>query len=191
VKVSDSGMPEEALWERLLDAELILDRLGVGGDLGDVAELGCGFGTFTVPVASRVSGTVYAYDVDEAMTARTRERAACAGAGNVIVEHRDVLAKGFGLPPRSLEGCLLFNILHHEDPTEILSLAASAVRPGGRLFVIHWRYDRATPRGPDLAIRPRPDDVAVWAASTGALELDGHALDLPPWHYGLVLRVRP
>ncbi len=148
MKVRDSGMPEEVQWERLLDAELILDRLGIGEDLRDVAELGCGYGTFTVPLGRRIRGTVYAYDVDEAMAARTRERAVGARLTNVVVECQDVLAEGFGLQPRSLDGCLLFNILHHEDPIGMLALAASVVRPGGRLVVIHWRYDRATPGGP-------------------------------------------
>src|SRR5687768_18236428 len=38
---------------------LILDRLGIGPELNDVAELGCGYGTFTIPIAKRISGSVY------------------------------------------------------------------------------------------------------------------------------------
>jgi hypothetical protein len=50
MKIRDSGMPEEAYWATLFDVPLILDRLGVAG-CGDVAELGCGYGTFTAPIA--------------------------------------------------------------------------------------------------------------------------------------------
>jgi SAM-dependent methyltransferase len=180
-------MPEEELWERLLKPESILDRLGIGSDLGDVAELGCGYGTFTIPVAIRISGALYTYDIDKIMAARTLERSCAAGLANVTVEARDVLAEGFGLAPGTLDGCLLFNILHHEDPVAMLRCAAEVVRPGGRVFVIHWRHDSATPRGPDLAIRPRPGDVVKWAQSVPSLSADGPAVDLPPWHYGLVL----
>jgi SAM-dependent methyltransferase len=180
-------MPDEGLWEQLFDVELILDRLGVAG-LTDVAELGCGYGTFTIPAARRILGTLSAYDMDEAMVDRTEERAAAAGLANVVVERRDALEQGFGVPPRSQDGCLLFNILHHEEPVAILSAAVDIVRPGGRLFVIHWRHDPRTPRGPDLSIRPRPEQIVVWA---GELDLAGDVLDLPPWHFGLVLTVAP
>jgi tRNA G46 methylase TrmB len=53
MKLRESGMPEEAYWETLLDAPLILDRLGVDARLRDVVELGCGYGTFAIPVAKR------------------------------------------------------------------------------------------------------------------------------------------
>ena len=185
MKVRDSGMPDEGLWEQLFDVELILDRLGITG-LTDVAELGCGYGTFTVPVARRITGSLHTYDLDEAMVARTRERAAGAEVTNVVVERRDVLAHGFDLSPGSQDGCLLFNILHHDEPVAMLSAAAEIVRPGGRLFVIHWRHDPETPRGPDLSIRPRPEEIVAWAALAG-LGLRGEVHDLPPWHYGLVL----
>ncbi len=35
------------------------------------------------------------------------------------------------------------------------------------MLVIHWPYDPATPRGPNLEIRPRPEQIAAWAAETG------------------------
>jgi len=181
-------MPDEGLWEQLFDVELILDRLRIDSSLVDAAEFGCGYGTFTLPVASRISGSLHTYDMEAAMIARTRERVAGAGLANVLVERRDVLAQGFGLPPRSQDGCLLFNILHHEDPVAVISAAAEILRPGGRLFVIHWRHDAATPRGPDLSIRPRPEEIVAWASLAGLRCPPGELHDLPPWHYGLVLK---
>jgi SAM-dependent methyltransferase len=187
MKVRDSGMPEEAAWELLFDAELVLDRLGIDQQIRDAAELGCGYGTFTLPVAQRIGGTLYAFDIDQAMVTRVVQRSSAAGLTNVVAAQRDVLAEGFGLSQDSLDGCLLFNILHHEDPVGMLRSAAGAVRPGGRLYIIHWRHDGATPRGPDLSIRPRPEQVIGWAEATGILESAGGVVDLPPWHYGLVL----
>lgn len=43
MKLRESEMPEESYWETLFDVELILDRLGIDAELGDVAELGCGY----------------------------------------------------------------------------------------------------------------------------------------------------
>jgi len=187
MKVRDSGMTDEALWDSLFDIDLILQRLGIDAGLVDVAELGCGYGAFTLPVAERISGTLRAYDIDEAMVARTKERVACAGYTDVVVECRDVVAHGFGLPPASQHGCLLFNILHHDDPVTLLRTAARCLRPGGRLFAIHWRHDPATPRGPSLSVRPRPQQIIAWASESGMLDLASAVLDLPPWHYVLVL----
>jgi SAM-dependent methyltransferase len=190
VKIRESGMPAERFWESLFDVGLILRRLGIDAGLGDVAELGCGYGTFTVAVAERISGTLHAFDIDPAMVTRTRRRAAEAGLKNVIVQRRDVLVRGFGLPSLSLDGCLLFNILHHDEPVALLDSAARALRPGGRLFIVHWRHDPDTPRGPGLRIRPHPEQVERWATQTGLLEPSTGVVDLPPWHYGLVFGTR-
>ena len=68
-----------------------------------------------------------------------------------------------------------------------VGLAARLVRPGGAVLVIHWRYDPATPRGPNLGIRPRPEQIGGWAKETALLDAEGLVIDLPPWHYGLRL----
>jgi SAM-dependent methyltransferase len=188
MKVRESGMPEEAYWESLFNVPLILDRLGVDARLQNVVEFGCGYGTFTVPLAKRISGTLTTFDIDPALIERTRQRAAAAGARNVLYVLRDVFAEGFGGEPANHDACLLFNILHCEEPVKLLAHAARVVRPGGVVLVIHWRFDPATPRGPSMEIRPKPIQIIEWAQQTGQLEADGPLADLPPWHYGLVLR---
>ena len=188
MRLRESGMPEEAYWETLLDVPLILDRLGLDRTLRNVVELGCGYGTFTLPVAQRISGVVEAIDIEPAMVERTRQRAREAGLKNIICRQADVLTDGFGGKPGTRDACLLFNILHGEEPVRVLAEAARAVRPGGWVLVIHWRFDPTTPRGPALDIRPRPEQILDWAKQTGLLEPAGPMLDLPPWHYGLRLK---
>lgn len=183
-------MPDEAYWETLLDPDRILDRLGVDASLGDVAELGCGYGTFTLPAARRISGILRTCDIDAAMVARTKERAQLAGLGNVVCAVRDVVADGFDCGADSQDACLLFNILHGEHPVQLLGEAARIVRPGGWVLAIHWRHDPSTPRGPSMAIRPLPEQLVDWAQGTGMLDREGALLDLPPWHYGLRFRRR-
>ena len=190
MKLRESGMPEEAYWETLFDVPLILDRLGVDARLRNVVEFGCGYGTFTIPVARGISGTVTTFDIDEAMIERTRQRAAAAGIWNVLYVVGDVFADGFGGEAGSKDACLLFNILHCEEPVRLLAEAARLVRPGGDVLVIHWRHDSATPRGPRLEIRPRPQQIAGWGKETGLLAAEGPVIDLPPWHYGIQLHRR-
>ena len=185
MKLRESGMPEEAYWETLLDVELILDRLGVDASLRDVVELGCGYGTFTLPVARRIAGVIETFDIEPAMVERTRQRAEASALRNVRSHLRDVTKDGFGCAPESQDACLLFNILHCEEPVRLLTHAARAVRCGGRVLVIHWRFDLDTPRGPTMDIRPRPEQIVGWAGETGLLKQDGEIINLPPWHYGL------
>ena len=180
-------MPPQDYWETLLDVPHILNAFGFGPTTGDVAELGCGYGTFTLPLAQRIRGTVHTIDIDPTMVAITADRAAEAELTNVQAATRDVLAGGFGPAAGSCDDALLFNILHAEEPVALLRAAREVVKPGGLVAVIHWRSDVVTPRGPSLDIRPRPEQIAAWAAEAG-LTTEGEAFLLPPWHFGLKLR---
>jgi SAM-dependent methyltransferase len=190
MKLRESGMPEEAYWETLFDVESILDRLEIDGALGDVVELGCGYGTFTIPVAQRISGLLRTYDIDPDMIVRTLSRAGDAAIGNIACAERDIFADGFDVPDDSQDACLLFNILHCEEPSRLLTEAARVVRPEGHVLAIHWRYDPATPRGPSLDIRPRPEQIVTWAQSADLDAVAPAVIELPPWHYGIRFRKR-
>jgi SAM-dependent methyltransferase len=169
-------MPDEAYWESLFDVPLIISHLGID-QFHDVAELGCGYGTFSIPVARAISGTLYTFDIESEMVARTKERAAGL---RVICSQRDVMECGFGV---TADAVLLFNILHCELPTKLFQHAADALKSGGEVLAIHWRYG-LTPRGPDLEIRPRPRQLIEWSSAAG-LKAVGEVIDLPPWHYGV------
>lgn len=181
-------MPAENYWETLLDADAILARFRLDAVAGAVAELGCGYGTFTLPLARRIIGSVQAFDIDGAMVDRTRERASSAGLKNVVAAQRDVLTQGYGLNDGSCAAGLLFNILHGESPVELLRETAKIVRPGGTIAVIHWRTDIPTPRGPSADIRPGPDQIMAWATFAGGMSLADGPFELPPYHYGLAFR---
>jgi SAM-dependent methyltransferase len=185
MKVPESGMPEETYWESLFDIPLILDRMNVTASVENAAEVGCGYGTFSLPVARRIRGTLFTFDIDDAMLARTTSRAAAEGVGNVRSVRRDILASGFGLEPECCDAVLLFNILHFPQSEDLVRKSAEVLRPGGRVLAIHWRSDPATPRGPPMHLRPTPANAARWAESA-ALTLTG-TTDLPPWHFGVTL----
>lgn len=187
MKLRDSGMPQEQYWETLFDVPLIIDSLGITNEFRDVAELGCGYGTFSIPIAQRIGGTLHTFDIDPAMVARTAERALSSGLTNIACEERDVMEVGFGLAPASVDAVLLFNILHCESPRTLLTHAAYPLRAGGHVLVIHWNHDPGTPRGPDLAIRPKAEQIMSWVEGLGALQSAGGLVNLPPWHFGLRL----
>lgn len=190
MKVRESGMPEAAYWASLFNVPLILDALEIDGRVGDAVEFGCGHGTFAVPVAQRIRGVLHAFDMDADMITATRLLAEREGCGNVRLHLRDFVADGTDLPPDSLDHAMLFNLLHAEDPRGLLVEARRILAPGGRLGVIHWNHDPATPRGPPLEIRPRPEDCRRWITEAGFV-LEKPHVDLPPHHYGILARKEP
>lgn len=188
MKGRESGMPAEALWASFFDAPAILAAIGLRDD-DTVVDYGSGYGGFALAAAAATRGAVHALDIEPDLVALLAARAAAAGFGALRVRQCDFLAgDDGGLAAGSATLALAFNILHVEQPATLLVTARRALAPGGRLAVIHWRSDIETPRGPPLAMRPRPSDVAAWATAAGfgaaqTVELGAAA----PWHYGLVV----
>lgn len=185
-KVRDSGMPDRKTWEEFFDAPGILDALGCSAVRGDAVEFGCGYGTFTLPAAQRVSGSVYGFDIEPAMVTATRQRASLERLSNVVAETRDFVLQGSGRPDQSVQYVMLFNILHLEQPLPLLREAHRILVAGGKLAVLHWQRDPATPRGPPLTIRPEPADCRSWAEAAGLRWLAEPRLPRSPWHWGMV-----
>jgi SAM-dependent methyltransferase len=180
-------MPEECTWGSFFDPESILRKLGLAPTCEDVIDFGCGDGTFSIPAAKIVSGTVHALDIDLEMIATTKAKAEAAGLGNVRTCLRDFVADGSGLPGGSVDYAMLFNILHGESPRTLLREAFRVLSPCGKLGIIHWNYDPTTPRGPPMDIRPRPEQCRDWAVGVGFRLLEPGLIGLPPYHSGVVL----
>ncbi len=187
MKVRDSGMPEADYWETLFDIPLILDALGVNNSVSNAVEFGCGHGTFAVPAAHRIVGRLYALDLEPDMIEATRRRAEREGVTNLELIQRDFIGQGTGLTDESVDYAMLFNILHAEEPLILLREARRILRPGGHVGVIHWNYDPATPRGPSMDIRPRPEDCRQWVEDAGFV-VEQPYINLPPHHYGILGR---
>jgi len=59
MKVRESDIPAEEVWEGFFEPFEVLSALGIDGTVVDVAEFGCGYGTFTIPAATLISGDIY------------------------------------------------------------------------------------------------------------------------------------
>ena len=187
MKARDSGMPEEQMWASFFDAPRMLAALGFTDVTWNVADFGCGYGTFTIAAASLTNATVFAFDIEREMIEATAHKAQSLGMHNVCAVHRDVIELGSGLADATLAYAMLFNILHAEQPLVLLREVFSTLAPGGKIAVVHWIYDSSTPRGPDLSIRPRPEHSRDWLKESG-FELVMPLVSLPPYHYGIVGR---
>jgi ubiquinone/menaquinone biosynthesis C-methylase UbiE len=178
-------MPGEELWSTFFTPEEVLTRLGLTDHCRDAVDFGCGYGTFTIPAARIVRGIVHALDIEPELVAATIAKAKTAGLTNVLAQQCDFIFEGTGLPDASVDYVMLFNILHAEEPLRLLREARRVLSSAGRLAIMHWNYDPATPRGPSLAIRPRPGQCRAWAEQAGFRLAGSEQIDLPPYHYGL------
>ena len=185
MKIRESGMPPEETWQTYFRPAEALETLCLGRDVTNVVDLGCGYGTFTIPAARITNGTVHAFDVDPSMIEETRRKAEAAGCRNVNLCLRDFVVDGTGLDDSFADYVMLFNLLHAEHPEQLLQESFRILRSGGLLAIMHWNHDPDTPRGPSMDIRPTPDDCARWAKAAGFTILAGQ-VDLPPYHYGVI-----
>ena len=160
--------------------------MGVDSTVEDVADFGCGYGTFTIPAARIIAGKIYAFDIEPEMINAVERKAKALNLDNVETVLRDFISKGSGLKNGSVDYVFLFNILHLEKPESLLKEAYRILKDGSRVGIIHWNYDPTTPRGPPMNIRPRPEQCKAWAESVGFIF--EKIFDLKPYHYGLVLR---
>jgi SAM-dependent methyltransferase len=187
-------MPDADWWQALWpDPAKVLIKMGV--DCGMVAvDLCCGDGLFTVPLG-RIADRVYAIDIDPAMLDRARTRIAAAGATNcqlVVADAMNVDA----VVPEPADYVFVANTFHGAlDQLGLARAVAACLKPDGQFGIVNWhRRPReetvvlGQPRGPKIEMRMEANDVTAIVEPAGLLL--NRAVELPPYHYGVVLRRR-
>ncbi len=185
MKIRESGMPEEKYWESFFNVQNIFSKLQLGNKIIDAAEFGSGYGTFTVPAAKIIRGIIHAFDIDDEMIYRLSHRAKAENLSNIVIHHNDFVKEGTLLVNSSIDYVMMFNILHAENPVDLLKEALRILKPGGKAGIIHWIFSSKTPRGPSMNIRPKPEQCIEWMESAG-FKIENEVISLPPYHYGIV-----
>ena len=186
MKVRDSGMPDEKIWNDFFDTNLILSELQINCHITDLVEIGSGYGTFTIPTALLLKGKLFAFDIEKEMIDYLSEKLTKNNIDNVSLEQRDILIQSTGLADNSVDYVMLFNIFHHESSIDFLDEAYRILKKNGKIGIIHWRSDISTPRGPDLSIRPKPEQI-IELIDNKRFNITREPFILEPFHYGLVI----
>jgi ubiquinone/menaquinone biosynthesis C-methylase UbiE len=186
MKVRHSGMPDENTWSAFFNVDLILSELLINSEVENLVEIGFGYGTFTIPAAKRIKGKLYAFDIEKEMLNIVEQKLISDDISNVILEQRDVLTQTTGLADNSMDYVMLFNILHHDTPADFFEEVYRILKPKAKLGIIHWRSDILTPRGPDLSIRPKPEQIIQWI-NKQKFAINKKPFIIEPYHYGLVI----
>jgi len=179
-------MPTEDIWSDFFNVDLILSELHINSKISDLVEIGCGYGTFTIPSAKIIKGIVYTFDIEKEMLDIVKQKLANEHVHNVNTDQRDILTQTTGLADNSIDYVMLFNILHNDSPIDFINEAYRILKPDGKLGILHWRSDISTPRGPDLSIRPKPDQILQWIDKS-KFRINKEPVVIEPYHYGLVI----
>lgn len=185
MKVRDSGMPDETMWSKFFNPEKILQQMEISTDLNSVVDLGSGFGTFSIPVSQMIKGKVHAFDIESDMILQLQTKIDQQDIKNINLYLKDFIMEGTGLDDNSTDYVMLFNLLHHDKPHQILSEIFRILKTGGKVGIIHWRSDILTPRGPHIDFRSTPDECKQWAVESGFVITK--ELTLEPYHFGILI----
>ena len=188
-----TAMPDRDWWQALWpDPAGVLSRLGI--EAGQtVADLCCGDGYFTAPLARLVQGRVYALDIDPDMLGQARaevERAGASALDFICADARE-LAEAL---PETVDFVLMANTFHGvPEKTAMARAVAAVLKPRGQFAVVNWHAlprERTVvlgaPRGPKTEMRMSPDDVRSVVEPAGFMLK--RVVELPPFHYGAVFR---
>lgn len=159
-----------------------MDALGIA-DGSVVADLGAGSGWFTVRLARRVgpNGLVYAEDIQRQMIEvinRNVQREQLSNVRTVLGTPRDPRL------PHGIDTVLIIGTYHEiEDPVALLTNAAAALKPQGRVGVIDFTPGGGGP-GPSADERVNPDAVTKAAQAAGLQLLS--RVSVPPFQFLLI-----
>ena len=178
-------MPDESVWNDFFDIQKIFSAFGIDRSVNDVVEFGSGYGTFTIPISSRIAGKIIALEIEDQLVNQLRAKVQSENINNIRVLKRDLITEGSGIKENTIDFVMLFNILHGTNPELLLKEAYRILKSKKCIGIIHWNYDNSTPRGPPMNIRPRPDDLIKIAKEVGFK--DEMVFDFKPYHYGITL----
>lgn len=182
-------MPSEEMWETFFSPYDLIGQLGINNNIRVLVDVGCGYGTFLLPMSEVVNVKVIGIDIDEEMIKVCEEKSKDGNHTKIELIHGDISAKAAMAKLEQYRGQIdyvtLFNILHCEEPANLLKNVYDILNSEGRIGIIHWKY-QTTPRGPSMEIRPRPEMIINWANKAGFVF--EKQIELEPYHYGLIFK---
>ena len=131
-----------------------------------VADVGCGPGFFTIPMAKMVfDGKIYALDVQDEMLDAVRAEVAKVNLTNVdVVKSQE---KKLPLEDESIDGVVAAFVLQEAtSPRTLLKEAMRCLKNHGWLVVLEW-YKREMEEGPPVSQRIDMDEMKELTAKAG------------------------
>lgn len=170
-----------------INQDEIIQQLGIKNGM-TIADLGCGAGYFTIPMARIMNNTgkVYAVDVLTAPLESVMSQAKLYGILNVERIRANVEVVGStGIGEQSCDLVVLANILFQcQDRDSLFEEAKRILVPGGRIVIIDWIPNNAA-LGPKFEHCIPEDEAKRIAMRNGLKVVQG--IKAGSTHYGFIL----
>lgn len=166
----------------MLPPEQIIKTFQIAkGDI--IADLGCGNGFFTLPIAQATGEKVYALDIEPKMLEMLKVRAEAAQVSNIDLITSDL--NEIKLPTASVDK-LIAGFVIHEVPNlaKTFEELKRILKRGGIGIIIEWAA-REMDMGPPLHERIPSEELMVKARAQG---LDVRVHQLNDYNYALEIR---
>ena len=146
-----------------------------------VADLGCGNGFFTIPIAKQTTEMVTAVDAQQAMLDQLRVNIEAEDLSNVryLLSRLEKIEQ----PDESVNKVLAAFVLHEvDDLDQTLSEIKRILKPGGKALLLDWKA-KETESGPPLHIRIPESDLMKKVEEIG---FDLKEVSVSENHYGVL-----
>jgi FkbM family methyltransferase len=170
------------------DPEKILSSLNISEGM-TLADLGCGPGFFTIPMAQKVGekGRVYAVDSNQSMLDHLQENIVNANINqnSIIMINSDVSSTK--IPENSVDVAFFANVLHEvNDKQAFFQELKRICKPMAIVVDIDWKKAQ-TERGPPVNVRLSEAEAEKVLSENGFPIVK--QIDLGPSHYELVCKL--
>ena len=157
----------------------------------NIADLGAGTGSYTIPLAEKVgeTGRVYAVEVQKDFLTNIKNAATARGFNNVEVLWGDIeRLGGTKIKDGAVDAVVISNVLFQaEDKVGLIREAKRILKVGGKLLLIDWSDSFQN-------LGPTPEMVITKDSARSLFEAEGFAtrgeVPVGEHHYGFIL-LRP
>ena len=154
----------------LIPPETLVEQLPIH-DHADILDIGAGTGYFTIALAEKTKGTVYALDLDDRMLNVIHQKALERGIINIVgIRERveDILLAHVGISENSLD-FVMASLVLHEVPalSQVLETVYALMNSGGHLLCLEYENDESILEGPPMHIRVGSTELRDLLKQTG------------------------
>jgi ubiquinone/menaquinone biosynthesis C-methylase UbiE len=151
--------------ERLIPPEVLMNQMPIHNN-HTLLDVGAGSGFFTIPLAARTMGKVYAMDPDKRMLNVIEAKANEKGLHNI--EPLQETIENLSLQNGSIDFVMASLILHEVTSlTTALSKIFKVLSVGGHLLCLEYEKDDLIIEGPPMSIRIKSKELEKLLLTTG------------------------
>lgn len=151
--------------ESLIPPEVLINQMPIHKN-HTLLDVGAGSGFFTIPMAARTVGNVYAMDHDKRMLNVIEAKAYEKGLANIELLQETI--ENLSLQNDSIDFVMASLILHEvRSLTTALSKIFEVLSVGGHLLCLEYEKDDLIVEGPPMSIRIQSAELEKILLSTG------------------------